>query len=86
MDEPIKKIMTPEEVEAWVMLKGQSDERWFEIRVLDPDMQDEPNLMSLMQVVSDMIFRGIKEMPFIEANSGLADETKPNIKIVTKGH
>lgn len=64
---PIKPPMTKEQVEAWIMLKGQSDERWFKIVILDEEVGQEPNMISLMETVSNMIFAGIQGMPFEEA-------------------
>ena len=63
---PIKKPMTKAEVESWIMLKGQSGERWFEIRILDEEVGQDPNVIALMETVSDMIFAGIQDMPFQE--------------------
>ena len=60
-------IMTKEEVEAWVMLKGQSNERWFEIKILDEEVGQQPNMIALMETVSNMIFAGMQGMPFQEA-------------------
>ncbi len=64
---PIKPPMTQEQVEAWIMLKGQSDERWFEIRILDEEVGQDPTVIALMETVSEMIFQGVRGMPFTEA-------------------
>ena len=64
---PIKKPMTKAEVESWIMLKGQTDERWFKITILDDEVGQDPTMIALMETVSDMIFSGIKGMPFEEA-------------------
>ncbi len=60
--------MTKEEVEAWIMLKGQTGKRWFEIRILDEEVGQDPTMIALMETVSEMIFSGIQGMPFEEAN------------------
>lgn len=64
---PIKKPMTKPQVEAWIMLKAQSGERWFEIRILDDEVGQDPTMVALMETVSEMIFAGIQGMPFEEA-------------------
>ena len=66
---PIKKPMTQQEVENWIMLKGQSSERWFELRILDEEVGQDPTMIALMETVSEMIFSGIQNMPFIEAET-----------------
>jgi len=66
---PIKPAMTQEQVESWIMLKGQSDERWFEIRVLDPVVGQDPTMVALMETLSDMMQQGILGMPFLESNN-----------------
>ena len=65
----VKKVMTKEQVENWIMLKGQTDERWFEIRILDEEVGQDPTMIALMETVSEMIFVGIKGLPFIEQQS-----------------
>ncbi len=64
---PIKPPMTKEQVENWIMLKGQTDARWFKIVILDEEVGQEPNMIALMETVSEMIFAGIQGMPFEEA-------------------
>lgn len=64
---PIRPPMTQEQVEAWIMLKGQSGERWFKIEILDKQVGQDPTMIALMETVSEMIFAGIQGMPFLEA-------------------
>ena len=79
-----KKPMTQEQVENWIMLKGQTDERWFEIKILDEEVGQDPTMIALMEVVSDMIFKGIKGMPFTESEHQRAKEAEAKTpKIVT---
>lgn len=78
MDTPIKPVMTQEQVENWVMLKGQSGERWFEIRILDEEVGQDPTMIALMETVSDMIFKGIQGMPFAESQA----QAKPDLSII----
>ena len=75
---PIKPAMTQEQVENWIMLKGQTTERWFEIRILDEEVGQDPTMKALMDTVADMIFRGIQGMPFEEGKK----TTPPNLKPV----
>jgi len=79
---PIKPPMTQEQVEAWIMLKGQNKERWFEIRVLDPEVDAEPNMRALMETLSDMMQQGILGMPFMEAEGA---RKKVKLSAVSKG-
>ena len=76
--------MTQQEVENWIMLKGQSDERWFKIVILDEEVGQDPTAIELMEIVSDMIFKGIKNMPFVEAQAA-AEKEKPSLEIVDSG-
>ena len=76
---PIKPPMTQEAVENWIMLKGQSGDRWFEIRILDEEVGQDPTMIALMESVSEMIFRGIQGMPFTEAENA---RQKGNLKPV----
>jgi len=64
---PIKPPMTQEQVESWIMLKGQGKDRWFTIRILDDEVGQDPTMIALMETVSDMIFAGIQDLPFQEA-------------------
>ena len=64
---PIRKPMTKQDCENYIMLKGQGNERWFEVRILDEDIGQDPNMLALMETVSDMIFAGMQGMPFNEA-------------------
>lgn len=75
-----KPSMTQEECENWIMLKGQSGERWFEIRILDEEVGQDPNMIKLMEITSDMIFKGMMGMPFTESETQRAKESK--IKLV----
>lgn len=63
-----KKPMTQEEVENWILLKGQGKKRWFEIRILDKEVDKEPVMRALMEALSDMMQAGILGMPFMEGN------------------
>lgn len=76
-----KKPMTQEEVESWIMLKGQYDERWFEIRILDKEVGQDPTARALMEALSDMIHKGVMNMPFMEAQAA----SKPDLQVVTPG-
>jgi hypothetical protein len=69
------KAMTKEQVQNWIMLKGQTNERWFKIEILDEEVGQDPTVIALMETVSDMIFAGIQNIPFAEA-------AKPKIEIV----
>lgn len=73
---PIKPPMTQQEVENWILLKGQGEERWFEIQILDEEVRDDPTMIALMDTVSEMIYKGMQGMAFTEANK------KPDLKPV----
>lgn len=61
--------MTQEQCENWIMLKGQTGERWFKLVILDPEVAEDPTIIALMETVSEMIFAGIQGMPFTEAEA-----------------
>ncbi len=56
------KALTQEEVENWIMLKTQADERWFEMRFIDEDMNNDPTALALMKSISDVIYAGTVSM------------------------
>lgn len=68
--------MTQEECENWIMLKGQSGERWFRVEILDEEIAKDPTMQALMEAVSDMIFRGIQGMPFAESEYQRAQDAQ----------
>ncbi len=77
-DIPRKKpAMTQEQCENYIMLKGQGAERWFEVRILDPEVADEPVMKMLMETVSDMIFQGMLAMPFTEVEHARVASKQP---------
>ena len=73
---PIKPAMTKEDCENFIMLKGQGDERWFKLVILDPEVADEPVMQMLMDTVSDMMFQGMQGMPFTEAEHARVQKLK----------
>lgn len=78
--------MTQEEVENWILLKGQNpEERWFEMRILDPVVGEDPTAKALMVALSDMINRGVHDMPFLEAQAKDNKDGKPDLTIVKPG-
>lgn len=77
--------MSQEQVEAWIMLQGQKGVRWFNLQVLDPQMNKDPTLTALMTAIADSIFEGMTQQEFQErqANAGKMAESgiitpKPN--------
>lgn len=74
---PEQPPMTKEQCENWIMLKGQTDERWFKIVILDDEVGQDPTMIALMETVSDMIFRGIQGMPFTESQQAGKPDLKP---------
>ena len=86
MDTPIKPVMTQEQCENWILLKGQTGERWFEVRILDEEVGQDPTMIALMEEVSNMIFAGIQGMPFLEAETARAKgAAQPDLKIIVPG-
>jgi hypothetical protein len=76
--------MTQQECENWIVLKGQSGERWFELKILDPEVGQDPTMVKLMETVNDMIFQGIQGMPFMESEKQRAkdaDKSKSDITL-----
>jgi len=72
----VKPPMTQEQCENWIQVKGQTGERWFEIRILDDEVGQDPTMIALMEIVSDMIFKGIKGMSFTESEVARAKTSK----------
>lgn len=77
--------MSQEEVENWILLKGQTEERWFEIRILDPEVGNDPTAVALMTVLSDMINQGIHNMPFLESQAKDQRDGKPDLQVIDTG-
>lgn len=77
---PIKPPMTKAEVENWILLQAQTGKRWFKIEILDDEVGQDTTMIALMETVSDMIFAGICDMPFQEAE---AARKKKHNKIAT---
>jgi hypothetical protein len=74
----IKIPMTKDEVESWIMLKGQTGKRWFKIVIVDEEVGQDPTMVALMETVSDMIFAGIQNIPFAD----MSKAASPKIEIV----
>ena len=71
--EPVKPAMSPEEIQNWIMLKNQDQTRFFKIEVLDEDMAKEPNMIALMDTLSDFIWDGMKETAIQESMNNTPD-------------
>ncbi len=78
--EEVKTPMTQQEVENWIMLKTQNDERWFEMRFVDDDMNDDPTAAALMQSISDVIYAGTVTM-VLEERTAQAKEDVKGVKL-----
>ena len=61
-----KTPMTQQEVENWILLKGQSGERWFEFGFIDEDMNKDPTAAALMKSIADVIQGGLVAMALEE--------------------
>ncbi len=61
-----KTPMTQQEVENWILLKGQSGERWFEFRFIDEEMNKDPTAAALMKSIADVIQGGLVAMALEE--------------------
>ena len=59
--------MTQEEIENWILLKGQSGERWFEIRIVDPEVQEQELARTLMETLSDFVHQGVQGLAIEES-------------------
>ena len=78
---PIKPAMTQQQCENWIVLKAQTGERWFEVKILDEIVGQDPTMIALMESVSEMIFAGIKGMPFTESETlRAADQHELHLK------
>ena len=78
-EQPTKTPMTTEQIEQWIMLKGQSGKRWFKIEILDEEVAQEPNMIILMDTLSDFIFNGMKEVGIAES---MGNQPPPHLKPV----
>jgi len=67
------KKMTQQEVENWILLQTQNDVRWFEMRFVDEDMNNDETAKALMQSISDVIYAGTVSM-VLEERMELAKE------------
>ncbi len=59
-----KKPMTREQVENYIMLASQRDERWFEFNFTDPEMNADPTARAMMDKLADSIYSGVAQMVF----------------------
>ncbi len=77
MADPLKKVsLTQEEVENWIMLQTQNDVRWFEMRFVDEDMNEDPTAKALMQSISDVIYAGTVSMVIEERIAQAKEDVK----------
>ncbi len=77
MADPLKKVsLTQEEVENWIMLQTQNDVRWFEMRFVDEDMNEDPTAKALMQSISDVIYAGTVSMVIGERIAQAKEDVK----------
>lgn len=61
-----KTPMTQEEVENYILLAGQRQERWFTLRFTEESMNDDPTALALMESIADIIQGGIASMAMEE--------------------
>jgi len=68
--------LTQQQVENFILLAGQSGERWFKLSFIDDGMNSDPTANALMDVLSDAIHDGIMSMDFTERYEQAAEDTK----------
>jgi len=73
------KPLTQKQVEDFIMLKAQSNERWFEVRFLDEDMNNDPTAAALMTSISDVIFAGMASLG-LEERMADAEKSKKHLR------
>lgn len=71
-DEPF----TQEQVEAHILLCGQSNKPWFKLVMLDEDMAKDPTAIALMASITDVIAAGIYTMGFEERMTQAKEDVK----------
>ncbi len=62
-----KKPMTQQDVENYILLKGQSGERWFKLMFVEEEMNHDPTAMALMESIGNIISAGIATMALEES-------------------
>ncbi len=62
-----KKPMTQQDVENYILLKGQSGERWFKLMFVDEEMNHDPTAIALMDSIGNIIQAGIVTMALEES-------------------
>lgn len=62
-----KKPMTQQDVENYILLKGQSNERWFKLTFVDEEMNHDPTATALMESIGNVIQAGIVTMALEES-------------------
>jgi len=71
-----KKKFTQQQVEDFILLAGQSKKRWFELRFLDEDMNNDPTAKALMEAIADSIHDGLMSLQFLDV--GEPEIARPN--------
>lgn len=68
--------LTQEDVENFILLAGQTGERWFKLSFVDEGMNSEPTAVALMESIADVIHDGITSMAFAERQDQAIEDTK----------
>ena len=58
-NEKTSRPLTQKQVEDYIVLKGQSGDRWFRLVFVDADMNDDPVAIALMDSIADIVHAGI---------------------------
>ncbi len=73
------KPLTQKQVENFIQLKEQSGERWFEMRFIDEEMNNDPTAQALMISISDVIFAGMSSLS-LEERMADAEKGKQHLR------
>lgn len=65
--------LTQKQVENFILLAGQTGERWFKLSFIDEGMNNDPTATALMDALADAIHSGMMSADFIEGYEQATD-------------
>lgn len=71
--------LTQQQVENFILLAGQTGERWFKLSFIDEGMNNDPTAKALMESIGDVIHEGMMNMEFDERSEQAIESAKGTI-------
>lgn len=71
-----KAPLTQQQVEDFIMLAGQREERWFKICFIDEKMNEDSTALALMESLGDVIHAGIISLALEERMTQAKEDCK----------